>query len=95
MYGLPSELYNAQDAERALHIAEEVLRWAAVIEDLPDPGVQKQGDDLKGILEARKRRWSELVEEADNKGEYKKGSVLGQSAAALAQGVPPPKAEAP
>merc|ERR1719506_2887056 len=36
---IPAELYSQRDAEMAVGCAEKLLRWANVVEDLPDPGV--------------------------------------------------------
>merc|ERR1719506_345059 len=36
---IPAELYSHEQAEMAVGVAEKLLRWANVVEDLPDPGV--------------------------------------------------------
>jgi len=36
-YGVPALLYGDAEAERALKLAEDFLKWAASVEDLPDP----------------------------------------------------------
>jgi len=35
-FAIPAELYTKADAERAIKLADEFVRWAAQVEDLPD-----------------------------------------------------------
>eukprot|EP00928_Gymnodinium_smaydae_P095838 TRINITY_DN8323_c0_g2_i1.p1 TRINITY_DN8323_c0_g2~~TRINITY_DN8323_c0_g2_i1.p1 ORF type:complete len:4833 (+),score=938.40 TRINITY_DN8323_c0_g2_i1:126-14624(+) len=66
---IPAELYPAKDGERAIHIADRFLKWASTIEDLPDPGVEAQeSNESERMLAMRRRRWTELMGQADNKG---------------------------
>jgi hypothetical protein len=59
---IPAEKYNKADAERAIKIADAFLKWAAAIEDLPDPGVVKEGkDNLETQAEIRKQRWAGMA----------------------------------
>jgi len=63
-YRVPSENYHKADAERALKLAEDTLKWATDVEDLPDPGITKksnQADEAQATLDIRKRRWADMV----------------------------------
>jgi len=62
-YSVPSENYKKADAENALKLAEETLKWAANIEDLPDPGLtnKSQEDEASKTLDIRKQRWAQML----------------------------------
>merc|ERR1712151_358596 len=64
-------MYSKGDAERAIRLADKFLKWASSVEDLPDPGVVHEEVDYDKEAErmywTRKRRWSALVGEANNK----------------------------
>jgi len=61
-YGVPALLYGDAEAKRALTLAEDFLKWASAVEDLPDPS------------KFRRKRWAGDSEDSQSKfGRYEEG----------------------
>lgn len=60
---VPSKGYTREDAQQAIQIATHVLRWAAHVEDLPEPARRAGLDEFKAGLEDPEDIEQELAED--------------------------------
>eukprot|EP00421_Protoceratium_reticulatum_P020770 CAMPEP_0168380846 /NCGR_PEP_ID=MMETSP0228-20121227/12571_1 /TAXON_ID=133427 /ORGANISM="Protoceratium reticulatum, Strain CCCM 535 (=CCMP 1889)" /LENGTH=656 /DNA_ID=CAMNT_0008393925 /DNA_START=30 /DNA_END=1997 /DNA_ORIENTATION=- len=63
-YGIPGLQYTTADSDRAMRLAEDFVKWAAHVEDLPDMLTDNRPGNDAVLEDIRKRRWSSVAEAA-------------------------------
>jgi len=89
-YHVPSENYTKADADRALKLAEETLKWASDVEDLPDPGLIRRNatgvSEVQAAEDIRKRRWADMVGTSGSATDAEKNSARAHAPEWVVQG---------